>query len=157
MKKRTAYFSKGELILWGSSVGLILVSFLLFDRENFLTLTASLIGTTSLIFNTKAIPKVLKGGKNLMINGNAREFIDGLYYGDERFFIFEGNKYFLQGYYVDGKPMLEMYVVENPAVDFAWRMVSNNSEYPVEEFENAKIFNGKSFWEIEKEIEWIDC
>ena len=92
-----------------------------------------------------------------MINGNAREFIDGLYYGDERFFIFDGNKYFLQGYYVDGKPMLEMYVVENPAVDFAWRMVSNNSEYPVEEFENAKIFNGKSFWEIEKEIEWIDC
>ena len=22
--------------------------------------------------------------------------------------------------------------------------------------ENAKIFNGKSFWEIEKEIEWVD-
>ena len=56
MKKLTAYFSKGELTLWGSSAGLILVSFLLFDRVNFLTLAASLIGTTSLIFNAKGNP-----------------------------------------------------------------------------------------------------
>ncbi len=30
MKKLTAYFSKGELALWGGSVALILVSFVLF-------------------------------------------------------------------------------------------------------------------------------
>ena len=56
MKKLTAYFSKGELTLWGSSAGLILVSFFLFDRINFMTLAASLIGTTSLIFNAKGNP-----------------------------------------------------------------------------------------------------
>ena len=56
MKKRTNYFTKGELILWGSSAGLILVSFFLFDRVNFMTLAASLIGTTSLIFNAKGNP-----------------------------------------------------------------------------------------------------
>ena len=56
MKKLTAYFSKGELTLWGSSAGLILVSFFLFDRVNFMTLAASLIGTTSLIFNAKGNP-----------------------------------------------------------------------------------------------------
>ena len=56
MKKLTNYFSKGELTLWGSSAGLILVSFLLFDRVNFMTLAASLIGTTSLIFNAKGNP-----------------------------------------------------------------------------------------------------
>ncbi len=50
------YFSKGELALWGISVGLIVISFVLFDRENYLTLTASLIGTTSLIFNAKGNP-----------------------------------------------------------------------------------------------------
>ena len=37
MKKLTTYFSKGELALWGSSAGLILVSFFLFDRVNFMT------------------------------------------------------------------------------------------------------------------------
>ena len=56
MTKLTAYFSKGELALWGSSAGLILVSFFLFDRVNFMTLAASLIGTTSLIFNAKGNP-----------------------------------------------------------------------------------------------------
>ena len=56
MKKLTTYFTKGELTLWGSSVGLILVSFFLFDRVNFMTLGSSLIGTTSLIFNAKGNP-----------------------------------------------------------------------------------------------------
>lgn len=56
MKKLTTYFSKSELTLWGSSAGLILVSFFLFDRVNFMTLAASLISTTSLIFNAKGNP-----------------------------------------------------------------------------------------------------
>ena len=56
MKKLTTYFSKGELTLWGSSAGLILISFFLFDRVNFMTLAASLIGITSLIFNAKGNP-----------------------------------------------------------------------------------------------------
>ena len=56
MTKLTAYFSKGELTLWGSSAGLILISFFLFDRVNYMTLAASLIGTTSLIFNAKGNP-----------------------------------------------------------------------------------------------------
>lgn len=56
MKKLTAlyrYFSKVELFLWGISVFTIVVSFFLFDRENYLTLVASLIGATSLIFCAK--------------------------------------------------------------------------------------------------------
>ena len=56
MKTLTNYFSKEELTLWCSSSGLILVSFFLFDRVNFMTLAASLIGTTSLIFNAKGNP-----------------------------------------------------------------------------------------------------
>ena len=51
--KVTKYFSKTEIALWGCSVILILVSFCIFDRENYLTLIASLIGVTSLIFNAK--------------------------------------------------------------------------------------------------------
>ena len=51
-----SYFSKGELLLWCSSVILIVVSFCAFDRENYLTLAASLVGVTSLIFNAKGNP-----------------------------------------------------------------------------------------------------
>ena len=44
-----AYFSKGEWLLWGGSVCCILLAFLAFDRESWMTLAASLIGVTSLI------------------------------------------------------------------------------------------------------------
>ena len=56
MKKLTAYFTKSELALWVGSVVLILASFVAFDRANFMTLAASLIGVTSLIFNAKGNP-----------------------------------------------------------------------------------------------------
>ncbi len=50
------YFTKTELVLWGSSAALILAAFLMFDRINYMTLAASLIGVTSLIFNAKGNP-----------------------------------------------------------------------------------------------------
>lgn len=74
MNKKTksilSYFSKGELILWCSSVLLISISFIAFDRVNYLTLIASLIGATSLIFSAKGNPL----GQFLMI-------IFGIIYG----------------------------------------------------------------------------
>ena len=56
MKKFLSYFSKIELTLWISSVSLIIISFFAFDRTNYLTLIASLVGVTSLIFNAKGNP-----------------------------------------------------------------------------------------------------
>lgn len=54
--KVTKYFSKTEIALWSCSALLILISFCIFDRGNYLTLIASLIGVTSLIFNAKGNP-----------------------------------------------------------------------------------------------------
>ena len=54
MKKQ--YFTRNEMLLWGCSTILIVISFLLFDRENYMTLIASLIGVTSLIFSAKGNP-----------------------------------------------------------------------------------------------------
>lgn len=56
MKKLLSYFSKLEIALWVSSAAMILVSFLAFDRANYITFIASLIGVTSLIFNAKGNP-----------------------------------------------------------------------------------------------------
>lgn len=56
LRKVKAYFSAAEIILWTASVMLILVSFFIFDRKNYATLSASLIGVTSLIFNAKGNP-----------------------------------------------------------------------------------------------------
>ena len=54
--KAIKYFSKAEIVLWCSSVMLIVISFCAFDRANYITLIASLIGVTSLIFNAKGNP-----------------------------------------------------------------------------------------------------
>lgn len=56
LKAIIKYFSLGEILLWGFSVILIIISFCIFDRTNYLTLVASLIGVTSLIFNAKGNP-----------------------------------------------------------------------------------------------------
>lgn len=54
--KKLNYFTKAERALWCASVLLILIFFFYFDREGYLTLAASLIGVTSLIFNAKGNP-----------------------------------------------------------------------------------------------------
>lgn len=54
MKKN--YFSAGEKALWSISAAAIVISFIVFDRVNYITLAASLTGVTSLIFNAKGNP-----------------------------------------------------------------------------------------------------
>ena len=49
-------FTKTDFLLWFSSIGIIVVSFCIFDRKGFLALAASLLGTTSLIFCAKGNP-----------------------------------------------------------------------------------------------------
>ena len=56
MGKWIHYFSKLEIGLWSISVTLIVGAFLVFDRTYYMTLAASLIGVTSLIFNAKGNP-----------------------------------------------------------------------------------------------------
>ena len=56
MKYLVNYFSKGELALWAGSVTAVLAAFLMFDRSSWITLLASLIGVTSLIFAAKGHP-----------------------------------------------------------------------------------------------------
>ncbi len=56
LKDKLEYFSKSEIVLWFSSAVLIVLFFCIFDKENYLTLAASLVGVTSLIFNAKGNP-----------------------------------------------------------------------------------------------------
>ena len=55
-KRLISYFSWFERCLFGGSVLLILAAFIIFDRENYLYLAASLVGATSLIFCAKGNP-----------------------------------------------------------------------------------------------------
>ncbi len=56
MKRLFSYFTKTEWFLWLLSMAAVLFSFLMFDRGSYLTLAASLIGVTALIFCAKGNP-----------------------------------------------------------------------------------------------------
>ncbi len=56
MKKINKYFTNFELILYFSSLAIILSTFFIFDGEDFFNLICSLLGATSLIFCAKGNP-----------------------------------------------------------------------------------------------------
>ena len=55
-KKLITYFTITEICLWFFSIAFIITSFCIFDRENYLTLFASIVGITALIFCAKGNP-----------------------------------------------------------------------------------------------------
>lgn len=50
------YFSKVEIVLWCFSTTSIIVSFCIFDKANYSTLLATILGITSIILNAKGNP-----------------------------------------------------------------------------------------------------
>ncbi len=56
MKNNFFGFSRKDFALWGFSISFIVLSFVIFDRTNYFTLVASILGATSLIFNAKGNP-----------------------------------------------------------------------------------------------------
>ena len=53
---KESYFSPLELSLWIGSAVMIIAAFLIFDRESYLSLVASLIGVSALVFIAKGNP-----------------------------------------------------------------------------------------------------
>ena len=56
LNRLLSYFSKFEIGLWSCSILFTVISFAVFDRENYIMLAASVIGATYLIFNAKGNP-----------------------------------------------------------------------------------------------------
>ena len=55
-EKANGYLRPWEWVLWGVSVAIIVATFCVFDRHGFLSLAASLVGVTALLFTAKGNP-----------------------------------------------------------------------------------------------------
>ncbi|MCC8043355.1 MAG: hypothetical protein LIO69_07620 [Oscillospiraceae bacterium] len=95
-----------------------------------------------------------------MIDGNVRDFIEKLSYEDH-YVIYNKEKYFFNGCQAhldsNGKITsyrLEVYNITNGKTVFSTSFPTINE--CVNNLENAHIWNGKSFWEVEKEMRWVD-
>lgn len=105
-----------------------------------------------------------------MINANLEQFLDTGWFSEATLYL-NGYTYWCEGCWNEEreKPMhFFVYKYESVVVDKIYTKPKNsnyqkvfdiygNSEEEVkEEFLKAKIFDGKSFWEVEKEIAWYD-
>jgi hypothetical protein len=92
-----------------------------------------------------------------MINGDANEFLDKAYTGQDLIYIYHGIKYWFQGY-SDENGVKHMEVVQyKPASEgYIWEHDDQSMENCLSAFVEAPIFDGKRFWDVEQEIEWVD-
>lgn len=93
-----------------------------------------------------------------MLGGNVNDFVNRIYSGQDTVFVFEKNKYWFQGYSNDtGGWHMEIFQIEPSENNgYLWTYEATDIEQCLYAFENAPIWNGKTFWEIENEIEWVD-
>ncbi len=92
-----------------------------------------------------------------MINGKANEFIDKIYTCQDIVFIYDKKKYWFQGYMTEEGVHMEVFQADPPEEDYIWEYNGKSISDGQLNFQEAKIFNGKTFWEVEEYIEWVDC
>jgi len=95
-----------------------------------------------------------------MIDGNVKQFIESLYYEDA-YFIFQNEKYFANGCcctFDENQTViavtLEIYNLDKATTVFS--ITKQTQEECVKCFEESPIFDGKTFWEVENNIQLID-
>ena len=89
-----------------------------------------------------------------MLGNDLNEFIDDMYHNPEKEISYCGKRYMVTGY-VDEKGelyTLEVYTIEKDCKEL-FKHTSKVRYECVEAFEKAKIFNGKTIYEAEKDIE----
>lgn len=101
----------------------------------------------------------------MMVNGSTKEFIDNLYYGSEMYFNYNHRSYFIQGWVKDGLHYLVLdynYEAENYDPNETacskpiWEYSSKDSSECVQAFLEAPVWDGKKFYDVEKEMVWTD-
>ena len=89
-------------------------------------------------------------------NGELRDFIDGLYYGYAMLFVYDEVKYFIQGWTQDNKCYMFLDIPDKKQKDYEWKYEAPTMRACAEAFLSEKLWNGKTFYEIEKDVIWVD-
>lgn len=109
-----------------------------------------------------------------MINGKLEQFLDTGWWNADATIFYNNHIYFFEGYFDKEHHMylrILKWKVENinnksfknilgPNGDFidydCIEMDATNEDELREKFLKSKIWDGKSFWEVEKELTWLD-
>lgn len=92
-----------------------------------------------------------------MNGGNAYDFVDRIYTCQDTVFIYQGIKYWFQGYTKDASTVhMEVIQYESPKEDYLWEYDGGTIEECQKAFLSAPLFDSKTFWEVEQMITWVD-
>ena len=91
------------------------------------------------------------------MKGNTlNEFMDDLYSmgGPEKEFLYKGKRYFLQCEAIPNSNLIELVIFKCfDNQDYIFKATGKSFSECAEQFEQAKIFEGKTIYEVEKDIE----
>ncbi len=90
-----------------------------------------------------------------MINANANDFLDYVYSMQEAIHIYNQKKYCIQGWNKDGMVYLDLQEWE-PTSKTIWQYKASNILECRNEYLKTPLYDGKTFWEAEKDMEWVD-
>lgn len=91
-----------------------------------------------------------------MINGNIDEFVDKLWSGEELIYIHNRKKYFSQGYLLEGGQYRFELQQWEPEGKILWYVEGLDHQKSFDTFMEQPLFDGKTFWQVEQDIEWVD-
>ena len=92
-----------------------------------------------------------------MIGGDPNEFLDRIYSCQDTIFRYKGIKYWFQGYMPNINTVhMEVTQYQPQSEQSVWEYDGDTIEECQQAFIKAPIFNGKSFWNVEPDIEWLD-
>ena len=96
-----------------------------------------------------------------MIGGNVNDFLDHVTY-EEAAVRYKGEKYFFYGLLKNPDTGMFEFTIDlwddrGWYVKTVYQAVAQTDSECMERFLTDPIFDGKRFWNIEKEMEWLDC
>lgn len=92
-----------------------------------------------------------------MIDGDVNEFVDKLHYGVDLYIRYKNELYFFQGWDKDGVHTFCVTLEKPPYYKYIFRLSNKSRMECVNSFLKAKIWGGKTFYDVEKEMTWVDC
>lgn len=89
-----------------------------------------------------------------MLGNDLNEFMDDMYHNPEKEISYYGKRYMITGYVDETCEFytVEVYTIETECKEL-FKFTSKSRFECVEAFEQAKIFDGKTIYEAEKDIE----
>lgn len=92
-----------------------------------------------------------------MIGGNPHDFLDRIYSCQDTIYIYDNIKYWFQGYMPNSNSVHMEIIQYQPASEHnVWSYDASSISDCQQAFVHAPLFNGKTFWEAEQDIQWVD-